>query len=247
MARERRATQSHWQDIRVGLPTTILLVAVVGAGAFAAGRSMPAASPPAIVQPAFAATDLSSEADQDQDPDPETLPPGHPAVGAMGQAASADEAPAAARSKVEWTAPARWQLVPSGSAMRIATYRVPRAPGDPADAELSIAQAGGSPEANAARWIGQFDQTGQKKTARQTTRKVGSLDVLVVEVQGTFSGGMGADGKAQPDWALLGAIVPTPGLPHFFKLTGPVKTVLAARGEFDAMIAKLSLPEAQGI
>jgi hypothetical protein len=232
---------SHWQDVRVGLPTVILLVAVVGAGAFAAGRSMPAASPPAIAQPAFAATELSGEPDrgQDQDPDPGTLPPGHPAVGAMGQAGSADEAPAA-RSTLEWKAPARWQLLPGGSAMRIATYRVPRAPGDAADVELSIAQAGGSPEANAARWIGQFDQTGQK-TARQTTRKVGPLDVLVVEVQGTFSGGMGGDGKAQQGWALLGAIVSTPGLPHFFKVTGPAKSVLAARGEFEAMIGTLSL------
>jgi hypothetical protein len=227
----------------------VLLVAVVGAGAFAAGRSLPAASPPAIVQPAFAATELPSEADQnhnqdqDQDPDPESLPPGHPPVGAMAQAASADEAPSAARSKLEWKAPARWQLVPSASAMRIATYRVPRAPGDAADPELSIAQAGGSPEANAARWIGQFDQDGQQR-ARQTTRKVGSLDVLVVEVQGTFSGGMSGDGKPQPGWALLGAIVSTPGLPHFFKLTGPAKSVLAARGEFDAMIATLSGPRA---
>jgi hypothetical protein len=245
MARERRATLSYGQDLRVGLPTMILLVAVVGAGGFAAGRSLPAASPPAIVRPAFAATELSSEADrdQDQDPDPETLPPGHPAVGAMGQPASADEAPTAARSTLDWKPPARWQLVPGGSAMRIATYRVPRAPDDAADAELSIAQAGGSPEANAARWIGQFDQTGQK-TARQTTRKVGSLDVRVVEVQGTFSGGMGGDGKAQQGWALLGAIVSTPGLPHFFKLTGPTKSVLAARGEFEAMIGTFSTPSA---
>jgi hypothetical protein len=246
MTRGRRGTQSHWQDIRVGLPTMILLVAVVGAGAFAAGRSMPAATPPAIVQPAFAATELSTEAERDQDQDPETLPPGHPAVGALGQAASADEAPAAAKPTLEWKAPARWQLVPSASAMRIATYRVPRAPGDASDAELSIAQAGGSPEANATRWIGQFDQAAQK-TARQTNRKVGSLDVLVVEVQGTFSGGMSGDGKAQPGWALLGAIVSTPGLPHFFKLTGPAKSVLAARGEFDAMIRTVSLREAQGI
>jgi hypothetical protein len=130
--------------------------------------------------------------------------------------------------------------------MRIATYRVPRAQGDAIDGELSIAQAGGAPEANAARWIGQFDASGQK-TARQTTHKVGSLDVLVVEVQGTFSRGMGGDGKAQPGWALLGAIVPTPGLPHFFKLTGPARTVLAARGEFEAMISTLSPPDAQGM
>jgi hypothetical protein len=222
----------------------ILLVAVVGAGAFAAGRSMPSASPPTIVRAPAAAAELPSEGEEE--PEPETLPPGHPAVGGMGQAATVDDAPAAARSTLQWKAPARWQLVPNASPMRIATYRVPRAPGDAADAELSVTQAGGSAEANAERWIGQFDQTGQKP-ARRTTRKVGSLDVLVVEVQGTFSGGMGGDGKPQPGWALLGAIVSSPGLPHFFKLTGPAKTVLAAHGEFDAMLASLSQREAQGI
>jgi hypothetical protein len=124
--------------------------------------------------------------------------------------------------------------------MRLATYRVPRAPGDGADAELSVTQAGGSAEANAQRWIGQFDDAGQK-TAKRTTRKIGSLDVLVVEVQGSFSGGMSQETETQPGWALLGAIVSTPGMPHFFKLTGPVKTVALARREFDGMLATLTL------
>jgi hypothetical protein len=238
--------------VRVGLPTAVLIAAVVGAGGFAAGRSMPAESTPPemsygmldMVQPRAAAANPSTEGDQA--PESQTLPPGHPAIGAAAQVSALDEAPAPARSTLEWKAPARWQLVPNASTMRLATYRVPRAPGDAADAELSVTQAGGSAEANAQRWIGQFDQAGQKP-ARQTTRKVGSLDVLVVEVQGTFSGGMGGDGKAQPGWALLGAIVSSSGLPHFFKLTGPAKTVLAARGEFDAMLATLTLAEARGI
>jgi hypothetical protein len=242
----------QWQDMRVGLPTVVLIAAVVGAGGFAAGRSLPAEpTPPEVtygmldmVQPRAAAAKPSTEGDQD--PEPETLPAGHPAVGAMGQTSAVDEAPAGARSTLEWKAPVRWQLVPNASPMRLATYRVPRAPGDTVDAELSVTQAGGSAEANAQRWIGQFDPTGQRP-ARQTTRKVGSLDVLVVEVQGTFSGGMGSDGKAQPGWALLGAIVSSPGLPHFFKLTGPAKTVLAARAEFDAMLATLTQPEARGL
>jgi hypothetical protein len=222
----------------------ILLVAVAGAGAFAAGRSMPAATPPTIVEATPATAELPSEGQQD--PEPENLPPGHPDIGAMGQAATLDDSPGAARSNLEWKAPARWQLVPNASTMRLATYRIPRAPGDAADGELSVTQAGGSAAANVERWIGQFQQTPQKP-ARQTTRKVGALDVIVIEVQGTFSGGMGGDRKAQPGWALLGAIVSTPGLPHFFKLTGPAKTVLAARAEFDEMLGTLSQPEAHGI
>jgi hypothetical protein len=124
--------------------------------------------------------------------------------------------------------------------MRLATYRIPHAPGDTADAELSITQAGGSAEANAQRWIGQFDEAGQK-TAKRTARKVGSLDVLVVEVQGSFAGGMSREGETQPGWALLGAIVSTPGMPHFFKITGPAKSVIAARAEFDGLLNTLTL------
>jgi len=122
--------------------------------------------------------------------------------------------------------------------MRLATYTVPRAPGDAIDAELSITRAGGSVDANADRWIGQFDAAGQQ-AAKKTSRKVGTLDVLVVEVQGTYSGGMGRDSTPQAGWALLGAIASTPDMPHFFKLTGPAKSVLAARKEFDALIGSL--------
>jgi hypothetical protein len=120
--------------------------------------------------------------------------------------------------------------------MRLATYRVPRAAGDTEDAELSVTQAGGSVGANADRWVGQFDAASQK-TAKRSTRNVGTLTVTLVEVQGKFEGGMGKDGGA--GWALLGAIVETPGMPHFFKLTGPAKTVLAAHAEFDGMIGTL--------
>jgi hypothetical protein len=147
--------------------------------------------------------------------------------------------PGAARSSLVWTAPARWQSVPNASTMRLATYRVPRAPGDTEDAELSIMQAGGSVDANVQRWVGQFDAAGQK-TAKTSKRKVGALEVTIVEVQGTYSGAMGKEPSSGVGWALLGAIVSTPDMPHFFKLTGPAKTVLAARSELDAMIGSLA-------
>jgi hypothetical protein len=124
--------------------------------------------------------------------------------------------------------------------MRLATYRVPRVQGDPADAELAVTQAGGSVEANADRWINQFDSNA-RKTAKRVARKVGSLDVMTVEVHGTYSGGMGIgkEDAPKPAWALLGAIVSSPGSPHFFKLTGPAPSVLAARAEFDEMVGSI--------
>jgi hypothetical protein len=170
------------------------------------------------------------------------MPAGHPGVDqaeAPGAAGAAPGAAAAAAGSLEWKAPPRWISVPNTSSMRIATYKIPHAPGDTDDAELSITQAGGSVEANAVRWIGQFDAESQK-SAKRTARKVGALDVTIVEAKGTYSAGMGATGGAATDRALLGAIVATPGMPYFFKVTGPSKSVLAARAEFDAMINGLT-------
>lgn len=242
--------------MRLSLPTVLGLVAIVGAGAFAAGRSgSPAAtasessspSPPAAALPM-----ATAERDEPLPPGhppttgtgarpPEGLPAGHPHVDSTdpaGAPMAPVDSPATAQSSLEWKAPARWQAVPNASTMRLATYRVPRAPGDSEDAELSITQAGGSVEANAVRWVGQFDAAGQK-TAKRSTRKVGALEVAIVEAQGSQSDGMGAEPRSGAGRALLGAIVSTPGMPHFFKLTGPAKSVLAARAEFDAMIASV--------
>jgi hypothetical protein len=234
-------------DRRFNASTVLVVAAVVGAAAFAAGRGSfgTTHAEPAIVPAAPAEHATRGE----------ELPPGHPSVGAPGSDPGAGDLPpghppippggpaegelaASAPSSLSWTAPARWQKVPNPSTMRLATYRVPHVPGDDEDPELSVSQAGGAVDANAARWVGQFDAAGQK-TAKQTVRKVGDLEVTIVEAEGTFSGAMGRERDAEPGWALLGAIVATPGMPHFFKLTGPAKSVAAARAEFDALVDSL--------
>lgn len=168
-----------------------------------------------------------------------TLPPGHvPVADTSGMGVAAP----AASSSLAWKAPSRWKEAPNTSSMRLATYRIP---GPDGEAEVSVSQAGGSVEANATRWIGQFDADGQR-AAKQTTKKVAGFDVTLVEVKGKYSGGMSGDGGA--NMALLGAIVATPDMPHFFKITGPEKTVLAARAELDQLLASLapSRPEVGG-
>jgi hypothetical protein len=236
------------KDVRMSLPSLIGIVTIVGAAAFAAGRSTsPAPAPVALASPPAARPMAMGEA-----PDPlpmghpavsggvGEMPPGHPPVGgAMGDMPPGrSPAEPAAEASLVWEAPPRWQKAPNASSMRMATYRVPRAAGDADDAELSITQAGGSVEANAARWVGQFDAPSQAK-AKRTTRKVGTFDVTVVEVEGTYSGGMGPDQGEKKGWALLGAIVSTADKPYFFKLTGPARSVQGARAEFDKMIASL--------
>lgn len=232
-------------EIRMKLPTFILLLAVVAGGSFAAGSAMPTTSAtPAQVN------EVAAEPGP-VDPTEQELPPGHPPIDDTtgqqqpGAPTTGGDVPGADSPALEWKAPARWQLVPNASTMRIATYRVPHAPGDTTDAEMSITRAGGSPDANAQRWIGQFADDGTKSSKR-TSRKVGMLDVTIVEVQGTYAGGMGKEGSSQTGWALLGAIVPVGDTPYFFKLTGPAKSVLAARSDFDALVGSLSPKQARG-
>jgi hypothetical protein len=229
-------------EIRISLPNLFLLLAVVGGGAFAAGRAVPVSSP----QPTFPAPAVAErEPPEEQEP----LPPGHPPVDELGSRDPGAIEPMGDPSDdavLEWKAPSRWQLVPNPSPMRLATYRIPRAQGDAADAELSVTRVGGSAEANAERWIGQFDQAGQR-TAQRSTRPVGSAEVAMVEVEGTYSGPMSKDGSRQPGWALLGAIVPMPGMPYFFKLTGPRRSVLAARSELGTLLDSLTHRQNRGM
>jgi hypothetical protein len=218
-------------DVKVSLPTLLVITAMASAAAFALGRS----TGPQTVMRAEPATAPMPEPPTEAPPLAGTvLPAGHPPVDP-----NAGLAPAAsAESNLAWTVPPSWEVLPNTSSMRIATYRPPRAPGDTADTDVSVTQAGGAITANADRWLGQFDAEG-RKTAKKTTKTIAGLEVTIVEVEGTFSGGMG--GRTESGWALLGAIVATPGMPHFFKMTGPKKTVTAARKDFDAMLASMAM------
>jgi hypothetical protein len=246
-------------DVKLSLPSVMIVAAIVGAGAFAVGRSTGGAPSTASASGGAAANGASGPNGMGD----QALPPGHPATGGMGAtggdlpsghpavtgaelgatgaagamgAMGGDGGGAAAEGALSWKAPARWQSVPNTSSMRLATYRVPHAPGDAEDPDLSVMQAGGSVDANVQRWIGQFDSEGQK-TAKRSTKKVSGLEVTILEVEGTYAGGMGKDRGDASGWALLGAVVATPGMPHFFKLTGPAKSVKAARAEFDQLVA----------
>ncbi|HYQ25889.1 MAG TPA: hypothetical protein VER04_01680, partial [Polyangiaceae bacterium] len=95
---------------------------------------------------------------------------------------------------------------------------------------------GGSIDANVDRWVKQFSGISASDVKR-ADREANGLRQHTVEIpRGTFDAGqMGmSSGKKGPrsDYALLGAIVETPSGAYFFKMTGPVNTVAAARGPF---------------
>jgi hypothetical protein len=215
--------------MNVDKKTLVVVGVIAAAGIFAATRS-PDAAPPAPV---------AQQPTVQQQPAAATsaLPPGHPPVGDMpaghpqipGAAPNAEKPQAA----VTWTAPARWEAVPHMSAMRIATYRIPKVAGDVEDGELSITRAGGDVEQNALRWIGQFDEPSRAKATR-STKTINNMKVHFVDVDGAYTT---MKGDLEQGFALAGAIVESPQGLHFFKLTGPTKTVKAARAELDALVA----------
>jgi hypothetical protein len=210
-------------------PSVLVAVAVLGAAAYAFTRDPPEPeSHPPVATPSELQGDLPSLPGEEQDESSEDLEPD-------------DEAPA-----IRWTAPAAWPQAPNTSPIRIATHRVPHVKGDEQDAELSIARAGGDTEANIERWVGQFTESG---APRRTEKTVHGLAVTIVAIEGTYQSGMGTDSSPHTGWAMLAAIVRTPGLPYFFKLTGPAATVRAARAPFDGMLegvqsADVDVPEA---
>jgi hypothetical protein len=175
-------------------------------------------------------------------PEPDSGPgPARPEISSpQGPVAEAPKPPSpSGPADVAWDAPATWQKIDNPSPMRKATYKIPRAAGDAEDAELSVSQAGGSVDMNVNRWSGQFEQ--KTPDVKRTQKKVGDLNVTIIEIHGTFTGsGMpgGPKAPAKEKYALLGAIVET-AQPTFFKMTGPDKTVAAARADFDKFIDSL--------
>ncbi len=240
--------------------TLILIVGLVAATGLALAYgsrdvgSNNASNDPAPVQQQQVAQgqdmqDMQGQGDFGGGPGPvdsnQPLPPNHPAInGGMGQAPqdnvhggggmgaagmTAPDEPAA----LTWKTPASWASAPNPNAMRLATYKLPRAGSDKEDTELVVARAGGDVATNVARWASQFEGS---PTPAQTNKNVHGLPVTVVQIEGTFLGGMGPATGSHGGWAMLGAIVETKGTPYFFKIVGPAATVKAAKAGFDTMI-----------
>ncbi len=176
------------------------------------------------------------------------LPPGHPPVG-KGEPAPAIPGPppgsGSGSQGLTWTTPAGWIKETPSSPMRRAQYRIP-GPGGPGECVVFYfgPGQGGDAKANAARWAGQFRRPdgspmGDGYTMQET--KVGDLTVVLVEITGTYVGGMGGGpaGPERPDYMLLGAIADGPDAKWFFRATGAQATLEAQRAAFNRMIRSL--------
>lgn len=175
------------------------------------------------------------------------LPPGHPSLDPGAAAATIPPPPPGSGSganALEWAVPEGWQEVPPASSMRRAQYRVP---GPGGDGEMVVFYfgpgQGGTAQANAQRWAGQFQgPDGGPAPMESHEMELGGRKVMMVEVTGTYSGGMammGAPSQSLEDYMLLGAIAEGPDANWFFKLTGPQATLEAQREAFEQMIQSL--------
>jgi hypothetical protein len=229
----------------------VLAVALLGAGALALFHT-DGASPAAAATATAAAGPAGADLAEGIGPEGTAgmnLPPNHPPIGGGAPAASPHGAgglagmggmPSAAAEPpaLAWTAPKGWQSAPNPNGLRLATYRSSASN----DVAIVVSRAGGTVEANVARWTDEFTN---RTVEKRTVQKIHGLDVTVVEVGGTFaaSGMMSPGGTttSHDDWRLVGAIVPTPsGSAYFFKLLGPSPAVRSARGAFDALVGSLA-------
>jgi hypothetical protein len=129
--------------------------------------------------------------------------------------------------------------------MRRAQYRIP-GPAGPGECVVFYfgPGQGGDAKSNAARWASQFRRPDGNPVGdgyRTQETKVGELAVVMVEVTGTYVGGMGGGpgGPERPKYMLLGAIADGPDAKWFFRATGPQATLEAQRAAFDRMIRSL--------
>jgi hypothetical protein len=202
-----------------------LLVALVASGTVAHGQT----SPPPTQAP---------------------LPPNHPPVGGGPGGGRLTVTPPATdagtgKQGLQWTAPPGWTKETPSSAMRRAQYRISGAAGDAECVVFYFGPGqGGDTKSNIARWTDQFRRAAGKPigdAARTRTIKVGGVSVAVVEVAGTYVGGMGGTPTSgdRPDYMLLGAIADGPDAKWFFRATGPRATLESQRAAFDTMIRSI--------
>jgi hypothetical protein len=174
------------------------------------------------------------------------MPPGHPPVG--GGRPSVPAPPPGSgtdRQALAWTAPSGWVKETPSSTMRRAQYRI-EGPGGPAECVVFYfgPGQGGDARANVARWVSQFRRAdGQPIGDAAKTReiKVGDIPIIMVEVAGTYVGGMGpaAGGPERPNYMLFGAVARGPDANWFFRATGPRETLEPQRGAFDTLLRSI--------
>jgi hypothetical protein len=152
-----------------------------------------------------------------------------------GQQTNAAQSGSPATGELHFKAAEGWAREQTKSAMRVAQYSLPKAEGDPKDAELVIyyfgAAQGGAAQANIDRWISQMQQpdgSDSRAKAKTETSRVNGLKVTSVDVAGTYTAEMSpgsSEKRNDANYRLRAAVIETPKGNYFLKLVGPTKTM----------------------
>lgn len=151
-----------------------------------------------------------------------------------------------AAGTLAWSVPAGWIEEEPATPMRNYQYRLPGGNGDGECIVFYFGPGeGGDPMSNARRWAGQFvqpDGSSSLEVMKVTTLDSTSVPVQMVEVTGTYDGGMtmtAQPAEARPGHMLLGGIAQGPDGPWFFKVTGPEATIREQRAAFVGMMESI--------
>ncbi len=144
--------------------------------------------------------------------------------------------------KLRMTAPQQWKQVQPRVRIIAYEFAAPRAKGDPADGRVTVMAAGGSIEANIARWKRQFrGENGAAPQAKVEKKKINGFTVHLVDLSGTYLDQRGpfAPAVPRPGYRMLGAIIQTPEANFFVKFYGPAATVAQHEKAFRRMIESI--------
>lgn len=140
-------------------------------------------------------------------------------------------------------APESWLIVPPSSSMRLAQFEISNDKLSEVIVFYFGAGQGGGPQANIARWVGQFRPVNGKPVEPTVDKRTtnGGFGVTWVEIQGDYARGVGVGpvGKYKPDQMLIAAITRTPRGNLYIQFHGDRETVLEHRTEFSQFVMSL--------
>jgi hypothetical protein len=122
--------------------------------------------------------------------------------------------------------PEGWHEVEPGNRMRLAELQIP---GEPPTV-ITFTTAGGDVRANLDRWAAQFSGGSGPQFA---TRTVAGMTIHTAAVEGTYRN---MAEPPQENFALRGAVIPTPLGQLFIKMAGPADQVARETAAFNQMV-----------
>jgi hypothetical protein len=125
--------------------------------------------------------------------------------------------------------PEGWTEVEPGNRMRLAELQIP---GEPPTV-ITFTTAGGDVRANLDRWAAQFSGGPPPQFA---TRTVAGMTIHTAAVEGTYRN---MAEPPQENFALRGAVIPTPLGQLFIKMAGPADQVARETAAFNQMVERI--------